>query len=198
MFILNLRRTASTVVLGLVTLASGCASMMGNPEFHCNGLPEKSPCMSARDSYFASSQESQADAKSPNVASVTTTTTMPVDADVEEEDFHTVVERKVDEYVLPKMPNKPQPIRTPAKVMRIFIAPYEDTAGDLVVSSYVFTEIETRKWLYENTTTPDYQALKVLQAMPPSQTAEVKEEEKSPDISGIMEAAQDKLKAVHP
>lgn len=38
------------------------------------------------------------------------------------------------------------PIRTPARVMRIWIAPWEDDAGDLNVPGKVFTEIEPRRW----------------------------------------------------
>lgn len=40
----------------------------------------------------------------------------------------------------------PLPIRTPAKVMRIWIAPWEDEDGDLVASGYVYAEIEPRRW----------------------------------------------------
>lgn len=38
------------------------------------------------------------------------------------------------------------PLRTPAKVMRIWIAPWEDRHGDLVMASHVYTEIEGRRW----------------------------------------------------
>jgi len=38
------------------------------------------------------------------------------------------------------------PVRTPAKVMRLWIAPWVDDAGDLNLAGHVFTEIEARKW----------------------------------------------------
>jgi hypothetical protein len=38
------------------------------------------------------------------------------------------------------------PIRVPAQVMRIWIAPWEDTRGDLHAPGYVYTEIEPRRW----------------------------------------------------
>lgn len=38
------------------------------------------------------------------------------------------------------------PIRTAAQIMRIWIAPWEDQQGDLVLSGYVYTEIEPRRW----------------------------------------------------
>ena len=47
---------------------------------------------------------------------------------------------------VPKI-DDPTPIRTPAQVMRIWIAPWEDSDGDLMVSNYVFTELEPRRWM---------------------------------------------------
>jgi hypothetical protein len=43
-------------------------------------------------------------------------------------------------------PEGPVPIRVPAQVMRIWIAPWEDTRGDLHAPGYVYTEIEPRRW----------------------------------------------------
>jgi len=39
----------------------------------------------------------------------------------------------VDTYVVPNLPDSPIPIRTPAQVMRIWVAPWEDSNGDFVV-----------------------------------------------------------------
>ena len=47
--------------------------------------------------------------------------------------------------VLPR-PEGPVPIRVPAQVMRIWIAPWEDTRGVLHAPGYVYTEIEPRRW----------------------------------------------------
>ena len=47
---------------------------------------------------------------------------------------------------VPKI-DDPTPIRTPSQVMRIWIAPWEDADGDLMVSSYVYTELEPRRWM---------------------------------------------------
>jgi conjugal transfer pilus assembly protein TraV len=56
-------------------------------------------------------------------------------------------DRLIDMYVAPRLPNKPVPIRTPAEVMRIWVAPWEDTNGDLIVTGYIYTEIEARRWV---------------------------------------------------
>ena len=87
------------------------------------------------------------------------------------------------------MPNKPKPIRTPAKVMRMLIAPYEDKTGDLIVSSYMYSEIESRKWLYENMTTRSYEQLKLVQKGASLEKKPIKEDYQ-PDISGIVERAK--------
>lgn len=39
-----------------------------------------------------------------------------------------------------------EPYRTPAKVMRIYVASWEDESGDLHMGGYLFSEIEPRKW----------------------------------------------------
>ncbi|WP_443743206.1 type IV conjugative transfer system lipoprotein TraV [Sutterella sp.] len=54
----------------------------------------------------------------------------------------------INNYVAPHLPTEPVPVRTPSQVMRIWIAPYVDTNGDLVAPGYVYTEIEPRRWIY--------------------------------------------------
>ena len=54
----------------------------------------------------------------------------------------------INNYVNPNLPDKPVPIRTPAQIMRIWIGPYEDEAGNLHAPGYVYTEIEPRRWIY--------------------------------------------------
>jgi len=38
------------------------------------------------------------------------------------------------------------PLRSPARVMRIWIAPWEDSRGDLHAPGYLYTEIDPRRW----------------------------------------------------
>ena len=40
----------------------------------------------------------------------------------------------------------PDAFRQAAKIMRIYVRPWEDDAGDLHMSGFIFTEIEPRKW----------------------------------------------------
>ena len=43
-------------------------------------------------------------------------------------------------------PEDPAALRVPARVMRIWIAPWEDSRGDLHAPGYLYTEIEPRRW----------------------------------------------------
>lgn len=54
----------------------------------------------------------------------------------------------INNYVAPRLPSEPVPVRTPAQIMRIWVAPYVDTNGDLVAPGFVYTEIEPRRWIY--------------------------------------------------
>jgi conjugal transfer pilus assembly protein TraV len=47
--------------------------------------------------------------------------------------------------VLPR-PQGPVPLRLPAQIMRVWIAPWEDSTGNLHAPGYVYTEIEPRRW----------------------------------------------------
>jgi len=51
-----------------------------------------------------------------------------------------------DEDLLLPRSTDPLPLRLPAQVMRIWLAPWEDDRGDLHASGYVYTEIVPRTW----------------------------------------------------
>ena len=46
----------------------------------------------------------------------------------------------------PPRVDRPTPIRTPAQVMRVWMAPWEDTRGVLHVGGYHYVEVEARRW----------------------------------------------------
>ncbi|NEV64492.1 TraV family lipoprotein [Thiorhodococcus minor] len=50
-----------------------------------------------------------------------------------------------DDLLLPRS-RDPIPLRVPAQVMRLWLAPWEDENADLHASGYVFTEIAPRTW----------------------------------------------------
>ena len=42
------------------------------------------------------------------------------------------------------------PLRSPSRVMRIWIAPWEDSRGDLHAPGYLYTEIDPRRWTLDD------------------------------------------------
>ena len=59
------------------------------------------------------------------------------------------------------------PLRTPSQVLRVWIAPWEDTAGRLHVPGYTYAEIEPRRWSIGEGAATDGLQLKPLTQPPP-------------------------------
>jgi conjugal transfer pilus assembly protein TraV len=135
--------------IGVLTL-SGCSALnVGNEDYACQGMPNGVQCMSARDVYAATN-----DGKVPRPTNADGDLEAVDDAELnataeqlESDRTTSSGDRLIDMYVAPRLPNKPVPIRTPAEVMRIWVAPWEDTNGDLIVTGYIYTEIEARRWV---------------------------------------------------
>ncbi len=51
---------------------------------------------------------------------------------------------------LPRALSSGAPIRSPARVLRIWIAPWEDSDGDLHDQSYVYLTVDTGRWVIEH------------------------------------------------
>ncbi|MND27418.1 Type IV conjugative transfer system lipoprotein (TraV) [compost metagenome] len=143
-------------------LLAGCSSLnIGEEEYSCPGMPNGVQCMSARDVYSATNDgnvprpvkpdeaKANSEEETPAVATNTTGSGDPV----------------IDTYVAPRLPDRPIPIRTPAQVMRIWVAPWEDTNGDLIVTGYVYTEIEPRRWVIGDGTPENEPVLRPLQSV---------------------------------
>jgi conjugal transfer pilus assembly protein TraV len=113
-------------LLGLIALLStGCATQYG-----CKGMPDDPKCLSTTEAYEVT------DKALPEPPKVTAAVQPSVS------ESKTSPQRQP----VPKI-DDPTPIRTPAQVMRIWIAPWEDSDGDLMVSNYVYTELEPRRWM---------------------------------------------------
>jgi len=132
--------SALGALFGVLTL-SGCSGLaVGNSDYGCSGVPEGVNCASARDVYEATNhkislssyregQEAQEVAASPPTPRAN-------------------VARQPEEQAVQKLEQRaPVPVRTPAEVMRIWFAPWEDDAADMHLSSYAYTEIQERRWI---------------------------------------------------
>lgn len=143
----NMRRAICGVAL---VLTSGCSLTMGEEEFSCSGLPGRSFCMNAWEVYAATNDRDsldgyvpagavQADKAGKNVSSNNSQQPQPMTGVA----AHNMAQRQVP---APLPPGITTPVRSPAKVMRIWFAPYEDD-GALIAPSYVFSEVEHRRWM---------------------------------------------------
>lgn len=160
------------LVLAAAALAalSGCASMGGyDDEFSCPSAPQGSPCMSAIDAYHASENGLPVESSEPASTNAQQSAgdggfrgppgrTVPVAggraqprAQPDAPAAPVGAAQPLATVHPPAAPalralDTPLPIRTPAKVMRIYIAPWVGQSGDLTMPTYVYTEIEPRRW----------------------------------------------------
>lgn len=121
------------LVLSISMTLTGCATSYG-----CKGMPEDPTCLSTTEAYQVTDNalSNHADDRTEATKALATETksnTLP----------------RPTPYQPNRMPkiDDPTPIRTPAQVMRIWIAPWEDSDGDLMVSNYIYTELEPRRWM---------------------------------------------------
>ena len=130
-------KLTSLSALLIPILLSGCASSFNtkSADFGCSGMPDGVKCLSVKDVYSATESSDF------------------VNGEVAERwrnnqsngnNARQVAPQNQGNTVIPAA-DKPLPLRTPAKVMRMWIAPYEDQ-GDLYAGQYVFSEIQGRKW----------------------------------------------------
>jgi len=119
----------------VMLLAAGCATVTGGEsEFSCPGMPNHPLCMSATQVYETTNASETVQSRSPAHAPLTKTDAVRM-----------ITAERTASAPLPD-PREPLPIRTPARVMRIWIAPWEDAAGDLNAVGYIYTEITPRRW----------------------------------------------------
>jgi len=111
----------------LMVLTTGCATT----EYACKGMPDEPSCLSTTQAY--------------QVTNAAITETPPENNQRPESTSPPTLPPPLQQPV-PKIED-PTPIRTPSQVMRIWIAPWEDADGDLMVSNYVYTELEPRRWM---------------------------------------------------
>lgn len=146
--------------LGVVLTLSGCAAFnIGESSYSCSGMPDGVQCMSTRDVYNLTNN-----GQVPNSVgddAVKSARAVAGEAAGRGQDPHDVI----NTYVAPRLPDQPVPIRTPAQVMRIWVAPWEDTAGDLVVTGHIYTEVEPRRWVIGEQAANSQPSLRPLQSI---------------------------------
>lgn len=132
-------------------ILSGCASF-GAPEYGCSGLPDGVRCTATRDLYDVTNGGEVPHSKTPNdenkIARESDSIKKPHHEKAGAVDVQPITDQVVDTFVAPNLPDRPVPIRTPAQVMRIWIASWENIeTGALITPGYIYTEIEPRRWV---------------------------------------------------
>jgi conjugal transfer pilus assembly protein TraV len=151
-------KKALLIIAGICTMTlSGCASI-GQSDFSCKGYSEAGyKCKSAREVYDLTSGHDfhpaapVADDKHEAVSSDDSVRTAKKRRDGEDVDPPALIQGYAPSRVqMPPLIDGPTPVRTQAKVMRIWINSYEDQMGSLHSPSIVYNEIEERKWHFGN------------------------------------------------
>lgn len=158
-------RNVSKYTLGLgfslgALILTGCSSLgVGDDEFSCNGIPEGVTCLPAREVYaltenrdglegytaedHVKKKHQHADSEKERVKNDSSPNGI-VEGDVK---LYNNLDYRYTESEAPA----PLAMRSRVQNMRIWIAPWEDNAGDLNLSGYIYTEIKGRKWLLGET-----------------------------------------------
>ncbi len=130
-------KTTSILSVLSVSILAGCSGYGGKDHFECPNTNEGAACISARQIYAKTHvsdrvQPAFKDGK-------------PID---KQEDAAVQVASNGLNAYRPPLPevDTPLPIRTPPKVMRIRVFPWEDNSRDLNTGGYVYTEVEGRQW----------------------------------------------------
>ncbi|WP_425953170.1 type IV conjugative transfer system lipoprotein TraV [Ralstonia pseudosolanacearum] len=142
----------------LPLLAAGCSSYLNtadNDSFTCPGMPQGIICKTPMAVY-----------KSTNQMPAPTDSDLPIGSKLVGvkfgDDQGNVARPERAEKVQTSMPGltassstasnaMARPVRTPAQVMRIWIAPWIDSKDDLHYPSYLFTEVQPRRWSFGKT-----------------------------------------------
>jgi len=128
----------------LLMVTSACSQLgIGDSEFACVGKPQGVSCKSTREVYELTNSRDHVSGK--ELADEARARA----AEGERRPAPRVVESPVDGF-------EPAPvartdggrvaIRTPSVVIRVYVAPYTDQAGDLHMAGLVYSEVEPRKW----------------------------------------------------
>lgn len=127
------------MISGLMTGCSSVLNTASESSFSCPGMPQGITC------------------KTPLAVYKSTNGSLP------ESEFDKPIQRQATPSEkgesplrggIPALPTAPiannekvvMPVRSEAKVMRIWIAPYTDKNDDLHLPSFLYTEVESRKW----------------------------------------------------
>jgi conjugal transfer pilus assembly protein TraV len=138
---------SKVLLAALIAILSGCTSWSGS--YSCQGYPETVQCKSAREVYeltnYRDSLEKNKgqDADCPECGD----SGNPGNAgNPGNPRYLTPAAAASTEAVQGLGYTGPMPLRSQAKIMRVWVAPWEGTDGALHMPSYLYAEVEDRRW----------------------------------------------------
>ncbi len=153
----DLGRLLALGALGLVL--AGCASPFGSTEYKCKA-PDGVPCMSVEEAYRRSTSGEfhglVGDGANPSLVQ---------EQAGEGEDRPSAPSPAYRSEGVRPTPTSGTPIRSQPRVMRVWVAPWEDKEGDLHDQSYVWVTIDGGRWQIDHTRRQVRQAFKPV--LPP-------------------------------
>jgi conjugal transfer pilus assembly protein TraV len=145
----------AAILTGVLAL-TGCA--IGKSEFTCSGIPEGVSCLSASEVYEASKRTDGP------------VTGNPEKRDQQEQQGPASAAPKSLPGMVPEIADGALPLRTPSRVMRIWVAPWEAEDSDLHLTKLIYTEIEPRRWTIGKTARTRAREITPLQSGPTGPT----------------------------
>lgn len=151
---INTNKLILTLLAGLSLSLGGCATV-GESEFKCKGYPSGLPCTSVGEMYELTDDDDyqqkideasrQFQERQENGEEDT-----GIDAKDLDQTSRALPPKKVLQTIIPDHSRAVVPLRTPAKVMRIQIRPWESDDNVFSVPGYHYVEIEKRRWMIGN------------------------------------------------
>lgn len=127
----------SLVVISTAVL-SGCGSVLntaGSGEYGCPGMPNGVICKTPAAVY-----------KSTHLDPVPTPFDTPIGQTMTQASSSSAVNAPLTDQSAAKTTSGPRPVREPAKVARIWIAPWVDKQDNLHLAQIHYTEVKPRTW----------------------------------------------------
>src|SRR6266566_499053 len=142
-------------------LVSGCASMAGvggTSEYSCKA-PEGVKCDSVSGTYYNSVENNlpsqrQGGRATPQEAAPTRMEALAGKRSVASAIYVTpasVTSATGSGVALPPAAYTSMPLRSPARVLRLWVKPWEDADGDLMDQLYVYVPVDNGRWLVDHT-----------------------------------------------
>ena len=153
---MNMGRTVAGIAV--VMAASGCGSFTPfEDEYACGDVPGGAGCVSAREVYDLTTgrpvlSQEDVEASGAGLTPVEGAGEAEVQSVAWQSDGYRAA---VPAYVMPDVfvERGMVPVRAPAQVVRVWVAPFEDTGGSLVMPGLVYSEVVPRRWSVGNAET---------------------------------------------